>query len=84
LAPPYATVDRPAYTARGGYAGWQATAGFSRRFDRLWLGAFVRHDSVAGAAFEASPLVKSRHNTALGVAMSWVFVRSEARVSEAR
>lgn len=84
VAPAYATVDRPVYAARGGFGGWQATAGFSRRFDRLWLGAFVRHDSVAGAAFEASPLVKSRHDTAVGVAMSWVFLRSEARVPDAR
>jgi len=84
VAPAYATAERPAYAARAGYGGWQATAGFSRRFDRLWLGAFVRHDSVARAAFEASPLVKSRHNTALGVAASWVFFRSEARVPDPR
>lgn len=84
VAPIYATVDRPAYAARAGFAGWQATAGFSRRFDRFWLGAFVRHDSVARAAFEASPLVKSRHGTALGVAVSWIFLRSEARVPDAR
>ncbi|MDO9074914.1 MAG: MipA/OmpV family protein [Rubrivivax sp.] len=84
VAPLYATVDRPAYAARAGYGGWQATAGLSRRFDRLWLGAFVRHDSVARAAFEASPLVKSRHTTALGVAMSWVFATSEARVPDPR
>lgn len=80
VAPAYATAGRPAYSARAGYGGWQATAGFSRRFDRFWLGAFVRHDSVAGAVFQASPLVKSRHTTALGVAMSWVFATSEARV----
>jgi MipA family protein len=84
VAPVFANATRPAYTAPGGYAGWQATAGVSRRIGRLWLGAFVRHDSVAGAAFEASPLVTSRHNTALGLAMSWVFAVSEARVADER
>lgn len=82
VAPAYATAERPAYGARAGYGGWQATAGFSRRFERFWLGAFVRHDSVAGAVFQSSPLVKSRHTTALGVAMSWVFATSEARVPD--
>ena len=70
--------------ARGGYAGWQATAGVSRRVGRLWMGAFVRHDSVAGAAFAGSPLVTARSHTALGVAMSWVFAVSDARVADSR
>lgn len=84
VAPEFATATRPAYSAPGGYAGWQATAGFSRRVGRLWVGAFVRHDSLSGAAFAASPLVKSRNNTAFGLAMSWVFAVSEARVPDQR
>lgn len=84
VAPEFATATRPAYAAPGGYAGWQATAGFSRRIGRLWLGGFVRHDSVAGAAFGASPLVQSRNNTALGFAMAWVFAVSDARVADER
>ncbi len=84
VATAFATAERPAYTAPGGYGGWQATAGLSRRFDKIWLGAFIRHDSVAGAAFEASPLVKSRQNTALGIAMAWVFATSDTRVAGTR
>ena len=84
VAPEFATATRPAYTARGGYAGWQATAGVSRRVGRLWMGAFVRHDSVAGAAFAGSPLVTARSHTALGVAMSSVFAVSDARVADSR
>lgn len=82
--PAFATTTRPAYAAPGGYAGWQATAGFSRRFGRLWMGGYVRTDSVAGAAFEDSPLVKSRHNTALGFALSWIFAVSDERVADER
>lgn len=79
-----ATAARPVYSAPGGYAGWQATAGFSRRIGHLWVGAYVRADSVAGAAFEPSPLVKSRHNTAFGLALSWIFAASDARVPDDR
>ena len=42
----------------GGYAGWRATAAFSRRFGNAWLGAFVRYDNLHGAAFAPSPLVR--------------------------
>jgi len=84
VASAYATAVRPAYSAPAGYAGWQATAGVSRRFGRAWFGAFVRADSVAGAAFEPSPLVTSRQQLAVGVAMSWVFAVSDERVADDR
>ena len=76
-----ATATRPAYTARGGYAGWQALAAVSQRFDRMWVGAFVSHDRLDGAVFADSPLVRQRHGVSAGVAMVWVLARSneEAR-----
>jgi hypothetical protein len=40
----------------------------------------VRADSVAGATFHASPLVKRNNNLSAGVALSWVFAQSERRV----
>ena len=82
VAPVYATADRPAYTAGSGYAGWQATAAVSRRVGAYWIGAFARRDSLAGAAFEASPLVKRRDFWTYGFAVSWVFAQSERRVEE--
>lgn len=81
VAPDFATAARPAYRAGAGHAGWQVTAGASRRVGRLWMGAFVRADSVAGAAFEPSPLVRSRHQLAFGVAVSWVFAVSDQMVN---
>lgn len=80
VAPDYATATRPAYEARGGYAGWQATLAGSRRVGRFWLGAFLRRDSVAGAVFESSPLVTQRTGWAGGLAVSYVFAVSDARV----
>lgn len=76
VAPEFASAARPAYRAGAGRAGWQLTMGASRRVGPLWFGAFVRADSVAGAAFEPSPLVRSRHQLAFGAALSWIFAAS--------
>lgn len=80
VAPEYATAARPAFRAAGGSAGWQATAGASRRFGSWWVGAFVRADSVRGSAFAASPLVTQPDTWAAGIAVSWVFARSSVLV----
>jgi outer membrane scaffolding protein for murein synthesis (MipA/OmpV family) len=80
VAPEFATATRATYRAAGGAAGWQITAGASRRFGSFWLGAFVRADSVKGAAFAASPLVTRSDTWAAGLAVSWIFARSPVLV----
>lgn len=82
VAPVYATATRPAWRASGGFSGWQATLGVSRRFGALWFGAFARADRVSGAAFEASPLVRRADTVAFGLGLSWVFAVSGERVPE--
>jgi MipA family protein len=72
----YAKPDRPAYQAHGGYAGWQALAATSRRFGNTWVGGFVRYDSLRGAAFEDSPLVRRRSALTLGFGVSWILATS--------
>lgn len=72
----YATTTRPAYAAHGGYAGWNALAATSRRFGPIWVGAFVRHDNLRGAAFEPSPLVRSHSAVMLGIGVAWVLAQS--------
>jgi outer membrane scaffolding protein for murein synthesis (MipA/OmpV family) len=84
VAPAFATLGRPAYSAPGGASGASLRAGASRRFGKLWVGGFVRADSVSGAAFEASPLVRQRENLSFGLALSWVLLASEAQVSDDR
>jgi len=84
VTPAYASADRPAYDAPGGAAGWRFTLGATRRFGELWVGGFLRVDTVAGAAFEASPLVRRRDNVAFGLALSWIFATSEERVADDR
>lgn len=76
----YATASRPAYTATGGYAGTQASASLSWRGRRWWTAGFVRQDWLHGASFEDSPLVRSNQSFAFGVAVAYVFARSERLV----
>ena len=77
----YATAQRPAYDARGGYAGWQALTAVSRRIGSVWVGAFVRYDSLRGAVFADSPLVRRDHELTAGIGVSWVFATSGRLVS---
>lgn len=75
-----ATPQRPAYDAKGGYAGTQFLASMWKRFPRWWAGAFVRYDTLGGAVFRDSPLVTDRHYLAAGVAMTWLIGESARRV----
>ncbi|MDE2146014.1 MAG: MipA/OmpV family protein [Burkholderiales bacterium] len=84
VAPAYASADRPAYRAGGGAGGWHLGASASRRFGAWWLGAYARADSVAGAAFEPSPLVRQRGNLSLGLALSRILAVSDERVADRR
>jgi len=75
-----ATLQRPAYQARGGYAGWYALVAMSRRFERAWVGGYVRYDRLAGAVFDDSPLVRRRQGVSAGIGVAWVFANSATLV----
>lgn len=77
----YARAGRPAYRASGGYAGWQALAATSRRFGNTWVGGFLRYDSLRGAAFDASPLLRRQSALTLGVGVSWILATSSQLVA---
>lgn len=74
VAAPFATADRPAYTARSGLIAWRASTSVSRGLMPGLRGfATLRMDTVAGAANEDSPLVRQRHgwSAGLGLAYTW-------------
>lgn len=78
--PRYARSDRPEYRARAGYSGTQFTVAMSKRFQRVWVGAFVRAFDLHGASFDDSPLVKSKSAVQVGLGVSYVFGESTTRV----
>lgn len=76
VATGYATALRPAYTARGGYGGAQVVVALTRRYPRYWVGAFARHDWLAGAVFADSPLVRSHGYWMAGAGIAWLLGES--------
>lgn len=76
VAPEYARSDRPAYAAKGGYAGLQGSFTVSRTFGLWSVLGFVRADSLHGASFENSPLVKQTSNVSVGFGVSRTFWQS--------
>lgn len=80
VAPAYATPDRPAYVARGGFSGSQFTVALSRRFPRFWVGAFARVDDLHGAVIADSPLVGRSTNLSLGIGIAWILGESDRMV----
>lgn len=81
VRPEDAIAGRPAYRSRGGYAGMQFTAALSRRFETVWVGMFVKADTLRGAVIDDSPLVTERENLSFGVALAYVFATSSRTVT---
>ena len=78
--PLYATAQRPAYSARGGYAGWQTLASASRQFGDAWFGAFMRHEALHGAVSQDSPLMRRGSGLTVGFGVTWVLTKSSELV----
>lgn len=76
----YATPERPAYSADGGYGGVKFIAAVSKRFDRYWVGGFARYDTLTGAVFADSPLVRQDSAWAAGIGIAWILGRSSKTV----
>jgi len=80
VAPAYATAGRPAYASESGYGGTQFIAALSKRYPSFWVGAFARYDTLQGAVFEDSPLVRRDSAWAAGFGIAWMLGESAQRV----
>ena len=76
----FATPQRSAFDAKGGYAGTQLLAAVSKRYPKFWVGGFASWTHLGGAAYEDSPLVKTKNSFATGIAISWIFKESKVLV----
>ena len=81
VAPQFATAARPEFTAQGGYAGTQTLTALSKRFPKFWVGAYMRYDTLAGAAFVDSPLVQRKSYWTGGFGFAWM-IKKSAQVVE--
>ncbi|HVF15556.1 MAG TPA: MipA/OmpV family protein [Steroidobacteraceae bacterium] len=80
VAPRYVTTERPTYDAGGGYSGTHVLASLSKRFPGFWVGGYVRADSLHGAAFEDSPLVRQDYALSGGIGIAWMIGQSKRTV----
>ena len=76
VEPAFATADRPAFDADGGYSGSTLTISLNKVFKQLIFNAFVSTDFLQGAVIEDSPLVKNKYSVVSGFTMSWIFLKS--------
>jgi outer membrane protein len=72
-----ATPTRRRYSARGGYSGADLRAGAIRRIGSIIVSGFVGTSNISGATFSDSPLVQRTTNLYAGVAVFWVFQKSD-------
>lgn len=85
VKPEFATAERPAYEARGGFSGWQSIVALSTTYGgRTWVGGFVKGDWLNGATFADSPLVRRRTNLTFGIGVSHIFAKSDRQVEVER
>ena len=72
-----ALASRPAFDADGGYSGFRSTFSYSKRYSKrygqLWIGGFVRYESLSHAVVEDSPLISEKDAWLAGIAFGWVF-----------
>ena len=73
-------ASRQAYTATGGYGGWQFTTTLGKRYRRVWIGGFLRINQLNGAVFIDSPLVRQTTSWMAGIGVSVPFMESSTRV----
>ncbi len=83
VTPAEATAQRSAYAAQSGLVAWRLSTAVSRSLSPDWrLFGFARLDTVAGAANEASPLVRQKTGASVGVGVTYTWMRSEQRARD--
>ncbi|MBN1664081.1 MAG: MipA/OmpV family protein [Deltaproteobacteria bacterium] len=82
VEPAYAGRARPPYAAGGGYGGSSFTIGLNKSIKSFIVNAFVSMDFLHGAAFEDSPLVKTKYSVMSGISVSWIFFKSAKMVTK--
>ncbi len=61
VAPEFATADRPAYIAMGGFSGYFTKMSLFKRKNSMMYGMSLQYDYLNGAEFVDSPLVETDH-----------------------
>ncbi len=84
VAGQYATANRSAYSSSSGFGGAQASISMARRWGQWYAGAYLRYDTIRGASFENSPLIRRKDNLTFATGFTYVFSESKERVAVLR
>ena len=69
----YSTINRDAYLAEAGAAGYRFNLSVTRRMNGYWLGLYLRYQDLNNAVFVDSPLVNQNDYWFIAVGASWLF-----------
>jgi outer membrane protein len=58
----------------------QCTLYLGKKYKKIFLGLFVRGESLKGTAFSESPLLKTDLSFMGGLYLSWIFMESKTLV----
>lgn len=81
VAPAYATARRSAYSASGGFGGWQLNSRISYQHEPHRVSVYIRIEGLEGATFADSPLVSTLHAGTIGLTWAYQFGASRKMVS---
>ena len=59
----------------------QAMVDIRRRYQRMWIGAFLRSDMAANAVYQSSPLVRHNETLRAGLTVVWRLKESKQHVN---
>ena len=69
----YAKLERETFEMESGYKGSSLSLGFTWDNDKIWLGSFIKYNTLGGAKQQDSPLVKKDNNWSIGLGLVWIF-----------
>jgi outer membrane scaffolding protein for murein synthesis (MipA/OmpV family) len=79
----FATAQRRTYEAKGGFLGSAVTVDVARNLNsNLRVFSYLRYENYSGAINADSPLMKRNSGTSVGLAITWVWGRSETMLPD--
>lgn len=73
VKPTFATANRAAHEAKGGYGGWQVGYSTAVLWSNWLVAGFARYVNIDGAEYADSPLVKKENSVIFGLASAYLF-----------
>jgi len=64
---------RAEYKAKAGYLGYKTSFGISKKYEKIWAGAFIRHYNLSGAVSNDSPLTRQKYALYSGLFIAYLF-----------